>query len=180
MARRKRGAWADFIAPEPMAEAPEDPESAPAPSPADKPEPPPWTHLEPSFPTWGTPFTPTTLCRHLCQLCRGAGSFLHYESNTTIECPECGGTGCGPERIPEGSARVCMICHQAGKDGTPALPLDVEPLPPEGGLPLATPPAEPEPEPMSRKERRKLLAWIEQQRAIIEARNPSEGVHVPA
>lgn len=51
--------------------------------------------------------------------------------------------------IPQGSAFVCMCCHQAGKDGTRALPLGVRPLPPD------LKPAQPDPPKKTRKQRRK-------------------------
>jgi hypothetical protein len=73
------------------------------------------------------------------------------------ECPHAG-------PIAEGDPRVCMVCHAAGKDGTKALPLDVEPLPPEPR------PAQAEPEPLlSRKDRRKLRREAEREYARARA-----------
>lgn len=46
--------------------------------------------------------------------------------------------------IPRGSAFVCAVCHQAGKDGTPALPVDVKRLPDDPR------PPEPKPKPAAK------------------------------
>ncbi|MDG3008524.1 hypothetical protein [Paludisphaera mucosa] len=154
MASRRRAAvWDDWT-------PPPDPTQALI----DVPYPSPWTELEPLFPMAGLPFTPSTPCPHRCKLCSGAGSFSTAEGEFFAACPDCGGTGAGP--IPAGSTFVCMMCHAAGKDGTRALPLGVEPLPVD----------KPKPEPQtaaerkrSRKERRKLKKYVSAELAKLSA-----------
>ncbi|WP_165251153.1 hypothetical protein [Paludisphaera soli] len=137
----RRARWADYC----DADESVDPTQALL----DKPEPEPWTHVEPLFPMNGLPFTPHSKCPHHCKLCGGAGSFVDMAGAFFAECPECDGTGHGP--VPAGSVFICMVCHQGGKDGHPALPRDVRPLPPD-----PEPPADVEPG--TRRKRRAALA----------------------
>ena len=135
MARsRKREVWADWAPPGPKQEDPggDAPLDAP-PSPADAADPAPKTHLVPLFPIGGLPYTPHSPCPHWCKRCSGSGVVgIDSESDAPVECPDCldPSTGKGTGESRPGGDFVCMTCFRAGKDGSPALPLDVEPLPP--------------------------------------------------
>lgn len=147
-----RSRYANWIAPQSSAD---DAEPDPTQELLDKPEPDPWTHLEPLFPMNGLPFTPTSECPHFCKRCRRSGVIhrcrtclgdgylvdLKTRRRATIcldcegtglgdepvPCPDCGGSG--KADVPRGSPFVCMCCDDAGKDGTAALPLGVVPPP---------------------------------------------------
>lgn len=162
MARPKRSdVWAHWVAPGAKAEAGE---AAPGASIADAPEPAERTHLEPLFPPGGIPFTPTSPCPHRCKLCAGTGGFIVFATGERLACPDCEGTG--DAGIPAGSAFVCMVCHRAGKDGSKALPADVEPLPP--GPPMD----EDDEGGMSNRERARLKAYVEKVARKLEGRSP--------
>ena len=112
-----------------MRPGPKPPPAAPPAStgpspPSESAGPPEWTLLDPRFPVG--PFVPASACAHHCGSCGNAGFLLEYATGKTIRCPDCGGAA-GLD-----SVGVCMCCHRSGKDGkSPALPLDVRPLPPD-------------------------------------------------
>lgn len=130
--RRKSDVWADWMPPGPKEETTGPTDASPSPTFADAAEPAPRVHLEPMFPVGGTPFTPGSPCPHWCKRCSGSGVVGVDETGSPVECPDCldVDTGKGTGESSPGAPFVCMCCDRSGLDGSRALPLDVEPLPP--------------------------------------------------